>query len=83
MKNINKYKQMNARCQKLMELGFVIVHEDSRVYHCAVPGVEFDFSATDEKHFISVALGRVGAYYYKSGRNSVKEELNKLMQEDE
>lgn len=77
------YKQINTRCEKLIEMGFTIAHEDSRVYHGAVPGVEFDFSGVDEKHFIASALAIVGAHYYKSGRNSVKEELNKSIQIEE
>ena len=47
---------MMNRIEILVALGFTICHEDSWVEHDSVPGVEFNFSATDSGMFLSKAL---------------------------
>ena len=77
---------INNRCTKLMELGFEILHEDSRV--CVSPEhyethLVIDFSAIDESKFLDYAIQSVFKLGKNIGRRSLKSDLKNLLEDEE
>lgn len=77
--NAKRQTNINERCRKLAAMGFEIHHQDSRVTHSAAPGINFDFSATAEEHFTSVALKTVFDEAKKVGANKLRLSLTSLL----
>jgi hypothetical protein len=71
--------RLAERCEKLQSLGFEICHQDSDVRHKSVPDLRFDFSATDEEHFLGEALRIAFQAGLKGGANDVRMRLSALM----
>lgn len=73
---------LTARCAALEALGFECIHRDSNMVHPAIPGVRFDFSATDASKFVYVALQRALSVGKVQGANSVRKQFSDLMEPD-
>lgn len=71
-------KDINKKCLLLMELGFDIHHEDSRVEY---NGVFFDFSATacDSVSILKVAMEGMYNAGLSNGRAEIQDSLKKLL----
>lgn len=73
-------ERMNARCEKLEQLGFRIHHEDSFIeVRVGFEKVMVDFSAIAEEHFMEHALKEVFKEGQRQGRNELRTAFSKLM----
>jgi hypothetical protein len=81
MKLTKDADRINRRCKKLEELGFVILHEDSRVNVPIGNGEYFeaDFSAIDEDKFLQAALKKSFVLGVNKGEDNIQYRIKQVL----
>ena len=80
MRNTRNADAINARCEKLEQLGFETAHNDSQVLvTVGRDKVIVDFSAVDPDLFLQHALQAVFEEGQRLGRNTVRSRFKELM----
>lgn len=81
MKYRRTIEEKNKRCEKLEELGFTILHLDSRVGVSMTDGsyLEMDFSSIDETKFLQSAIKQAYEQGFENGKNAIRHELKHIL----
>lgn len=78
MRGRRNIENINKKCSLLMELGFDIHHEDSRVEY---NGVFFDFSevSCDPASILKIALNIMFEHGLEQGRKEIQDSIKALL----